>query len=279
MRVAVISDIHANYKAFEAFLAYIEEHPVDAVIGLGDYVTDCPYPERTMQLLYDMMKKYPCHLIRGNREEYLLDNDKNPQGWHVCSPNGALYYTSLHVTRENLAFFNSLPSTKRLQLGDCPELTICHGAPEEIRGNFEFQKDLKDKVMRELPTKYLLGGHSHHQEATFMHDKLYVNPGALGLAIDFKGAHAEFAILEGDREGWKPQLISIPYDLESFLEAFAESGLNEYGLFLTRAVKKTLRTGRNYFYEAVCEACKISGKPLAETDEDVWQQVAERLGL
>ncbi len=279
MRVAVISDIHANYKALEAFLSYIEEHPVDAIIGLGDYVTDCPYPERTIQMLYDMMEKYPCYLIRGNREEYLLDNNKKPQGWHVCSPNGALYYTSLHVTEDDLRFFDSLPSTKRLKLGDCPELTICHGAPEEIRGNFEFQKDLKDKVMKELPTKYLLGGHSHHQEATEMYEKLYVNPGALGLAIDFKGGNAEFAILEGDKEGWMPQLISVPYDLDSLLEDFAKSGLDEYGLYLTKAAKKTLRTGRNYFYEAVCEACKISGKPLPETGEDVWQQVAVKLEL
>lgn len=279
MRVAVISDIHANYKAFEAFLTYIEEHPVDAVIGLGDYVTDCPYPQRTMQLLYGMMEKYPCYLIRGNREEYLLDNDKNPQGWHICSPNGALYYTSLHVTGEDLAYFDSLPSVKALQLGNCPELTICHGAPKEIRGNFEFQPELKDQVMRDLPTKYLLGGHSHHQEATKMYGNLYVNPGSLGLAIDFKGGNAEFAILEGEKESWKPQLVSVPYDLEGFLQDFAESGLDEYGLILTKAVKKTLRTGRNYFYEAVCEACKLSGKPLPETGEDIWQQVAVKLEL
>lgn len=279
MQIAVISDIHGNYKAFEAFLAYIEEHPVDAIIGLGDYVTDSPYPERTMELLYGMMKKYPCYLLRGNREEYLLDNDKKPQGWHICSPNGALYYTSLHVTRADLNFFEGLPSTKQLQLGDCPMLTLCHGAPGEIRGNFEFQLDLKDKVMRELTTGYLLGGHSHHQEATVMHGKLYVNPGSLGLAIDGKGGLAEFAVLEGNEGGWKPHLISIPYDLEGFLQDFKESGLEEHGLFLTKAVEKTLRTGVNYFYHSVCEACKISGKPLPETDEAVWQQVAERLEL
>lgn len=65
MRVAVISDIHSNYKALEAFLAYIEDCRVDAVIGLGDYVTDCPYPERTLSLLHEMEKKYPCHLLRA----------------------------------------------------------------------------------------------------------------------------------------------------------------------------------------------------------------------
>lgn len=279
MRVAVISDIHGNFKAFEAFLAYIERYPVEAVIGLGDYVTDSPYPQRTLGMLYELQKKLPCYLLRGNREDYLLNNDKQPQGWHYCSANGALYYTSQNVTRADLEFFESLPTVKRVQIGTCPELMLCHGAPEEVRGNFEFDLELKDRVMRELPTEYLLGGHSHHQEATVMHGKMYINPGSLGLAIDFVGGRAEFAILEGDKEGWKPQLISIPYDLEGFLQAFTESGLDEYGMILNRAVKKTLRTGRNYFYYAVCEAIKLSGKPLGETTEGVWQQVAVNLEL
>lgn len=279
MRAAVISDVHGNYKAFEAFLAYIEEHPVDAVIGLGDYVTDSPYPQRTMGMLYDMMEKYPCYLIRGNREEYLLNNDKKSQGWHICSPNGALYYTSLHITREDLDFFEGLPSVKRIQLSDCPELMICHGAPEEIRGNFEYDLELKDRVMKGLPTKYLLGGHSHHQEVTELYGKLYLNPGSLGLAIDGVGGRAEFAILEGDEAGWKPQLFSIPYDLDGFLQDFTESGLDEYGKVLNRGVKKTLKTGKNYFYYAVCEACKLSGKPLHQVEEDIWQQVAVNLEL
>lgn len=279
MRVAVISDVHGNYKAFEAFLAYIEEHPVDAVIGLGDYVTDSPYPQRTLKLLYDMMEKYPCYLIRGNREEYLLNNDKQSQGWHICSANGVLYYTSLNVTRKDLDFFDSLPSVKEIQIGDCPKLTICHGAPEEVRGNFEFDLELKDRVMRELSTGYLLGGHSHHQEAVQMYGKLYLNPGSLGLAIDFVGGRAEFAIMEGNARSWKPELISIPYDLEGFLKDFTESGTDEYGLVLNRAVKKTLKTGKNYFYYAVCEACKLSGLPLHQVSEEIWQQVALNLEL
>ncbi len=279
MKVAVISDIHGNYKAFEAFLTYIEEHPVDAVIGLGDYVTDSPYPQRTLGMLYEMQQKYPCYLLRGNREEYLLNNDKTPQGWRYCSANGALYYTFQNVTRKDLDFFESLPSVKRVQLGEGPELMLCHGAPEAIRGNFEFELELKDKVMRELPTEYLLGGHSHHQEVTVMHGKMYINPGSLGLAIDKVGGRAEFAILDGDKESWKPQLISIGYDLEGFLQDFTESGLDDYGMILNKAVKKTLRTGKNYFFYSVCEACKLSGKSLAETTEDIWQQVAVKLEL
>lgn len=51
MKLAVISDVHGNYKALEAFLAYIGKNPVDGIVCLGDYVTDSPYPQRTMELL------------------------------------------------------------------------------------------------------------------------------------------------------------------------------------------------------------------------------------
>lgn len=279
MRVAVISDVHGNYKALEAFLDYIESRSVDAIIGLGDYVTDSPYPERTLSMIYEMQKKYPCHLIRGNREEYLLDNRRQDQGWHVCSPNGALYYTYRHVSDADLDWMESMPSETVLQLGDCPALTLCHGAPGVIRGNFEFDRPLKERSMERLQTRYLLGGHSHHQEVDRLHGKTYLNPGSLGMPIDEQGRHTQFAMMEGNSLGWRIEPVTMDYDVEGFLRDFEESGIEEYGLYLTKAVKKTLVTGHNYFYYSVCEACRISGKALPETDEEVWRQVAEKLEL
>ena len=35
-RIALISDIHGNYKALEAFLQYIAGHPVEGIICLWD---------------------------------------------------------------------------------------------------------------------------------------------------------------------------------------------------------------------------------------------------
>lgn len=279
MRVAVISDIHSNFKAFEAFLAYIEEHQVDAIIGLGDYVTDMPYPGRTLDMLYSLMKKYPCYILRGNREEYLLAHDKKDQGWHISSPSGALLYTYENITGEDLEFFEGLPSVTRVQIGECPELMLCHGTTEEIRGNMKFDLEQRERVMKELPTKYLLGGHTHHQEAEWIGEKMYINPGSLGLAIDEKGGNAEFAILEGNKEGWEAELVSVPYDLEEMLQSFADSGVDEYGLVLNRAVKKTMKTGINWFYFAAVDAMKLSGKPLQQVEEDIWDRVAEKLDL
>lgn len=279
MRVAVISDVHGNYKALEAFLDYIESRSVDAIIGLGDYVTDSPYPERTLSMIYEMQRKYPCHLIRGNREEYLLDNRRQDQGWHICSPNGALYYTYQHVSDADLDWMESMPSETVLQLGDCPALTLCHGAPGVIRGNFEFDRPLKEQSMERLQTQYLLGGHSHHQEVDRLYGKTYLNPGSLGMPIDEQGRHTQFAMMEGNSLGWEIELLTMDYDVEGFLRDFKESGIEEYGLYLTKAVEKTLVTGHNYFYYSVCEACRISDKALPETSEEVWRQVAERMEL
>lgn len=279
MRLAVVSDIHGNYKALEAFLEYMDEHPADGIIALGDYVTDSPYPERTMKLIYDMRAQHQCVMLRGNREEYLIQNNDEDQGWKPSSPNGALYYTAMHMTDRDIAFFKTLPTAKQLAIDGCPKMTLCHGTPKEVRGNMEINAALKDDVLRSLDTPYLLGGHSHHQERAVRYGKTYVNPGSLGLSIDGLGRHAQFAVLTGTRERWDADLISIPYDADSFLQDFTTSGLDEYGMILTRSVKKTLISGVNYFYRSIQEAQRLCGLPLAQIPEEVWQEVAVRLAL
>lgn len=281
MKLALISDVHSNYKALEAFINYIEKEKPDGLILLGDYVTDGPYPGRTIRLVHELMEKYTCYIVRGNREEYLIENYHKPQGWKPSSPTGALYYTEQNISSEDIAFFESLPISRKVEIEDYPVLTICHGTPRDSRGNFLVDESVREECMRTLDTEYMLGGHSHNQEIEIRYGKTYINPGALGLAIDNKGRRAPFAMLHGEiRDGkkiWRPELMDIPYDVDSYLADFEHCGLNDCGMLLTRAVKKTLLTGVNYFYFMVVEAWKICGKSPAETPEEVWQQAAEKL--
>ena len=73
MKIGVLSDIHSNYYAFRACVDYMVQAGVGDFLLLGDYVSDTPYPERTMELIYELREKYTVHMLRGNREEYLLD--------------------------------------------------------------------------------------------------------------------------------------------------------------------------------------------------------------
>ena len=279
MKLAVISDIHGNFKALEAFLEYLESHPADRILCLGDYVTDSPYPQRTMELLYEMCSRYRCVMIRGNREEYLLENSRRDQGWKRSSPSGALYYTAENLTRRDLAFFERMPLVEKLEPAGLPAITLCHGTPDEIRGNLEETPELKTEVMRKLDTPYLLGGHSHHQEQDTVLGKTYVNPGSLGLAIDGKGKCAQFAVLTGAKGRWETEFVSIPYDADSFLQDFTISRLDEYGMILNRAVKKTVASGINYFYLCIQEVQRRCPGPLSEIPEDIWQEAAVKLEI
>jgi hypothetical protein len=51
MRLAVISDIHANLAALEAVLDDIETKSPDAIINLGDCVSGPLWPRETVELL------------------------------------------------------------------------------------------------------------------------------------------------------------------------------------------------------------------------------------
>lgn len=278
---AVISDVHGNYKAMEAFLDYCKHHHIDGIIGLGDYMTDSPYPERMISLLKQTKELYPCYFVRGNRENYLINNAHNDQGWKPSSQSGCLHYTAIHLSQSDIEFLESMPEERNLSLDSLPNLYICHGVPGNVRGNVDAEPELKELALKTITGDYLLGGHSHKQELFCWKDKTYLNPGSLGYSLDGIGGNIQFAIIHGDKNTnrWEAEQISIPYDAASFLNDFNESGLDELGFVLNRAVKKTIITGTNYVFKCVSMAQQTTGLPLHLISEDVWEKIAQKLDL
>ena len=72
MKLGVLSDIHSNIYAFRACTAYLEQQSCDEYLFLGDYISDTPYARESLDFLYDFTSRHTCHLLRGNREEYML---------------------------------------------------------------------------------------------------------------------------------------------------------------------------------------------------------------
>lgn len=280
MKIAVISDIHGNYKAYEACMEYLDRHPVEMFFFLGDYITDSPYPQRLLALFYETLGSKRCFVVRGNREEYMLDNAKEDKGWKPSSGTGALLYTAEHLNQKDLEFFESCPRVLLPDAKGLPQTTICHGTPEDIRGNLGEQPELLKEALAQAKTPYLFGGHSHKQELRRTKEGIYLNPGSLGLAIDGVGKQAQFAVLEVEKGEYRTELVSIPYDYEGLLRDFEESGLEACGRVQVRSVKKTLLTGVNYFYECVKLAVRLSGgQSTDKIPEAVWEKAAEELSI
>ena len=45
MKLAVISDLHGNYYALSEVMEFLRRQQIDGIIGLGDFVTDGPFPQ------------------------------------------------------------------------------------------------------------------------------------------------------------------------------------------------------------------------------------------
>lgn len=303
MKLAVISDLHGNYYALSEVMAFLRTQELDGIIGLGDFVTDGPFPQRMMKALCEMQEEFPCYLVRGNREEYLLENLRHPQNWKAgSSTSGLLDYTFRNLTREDLKFFEQLPTDgvlvgaqkdnhllpvfvpqEEVTSDTCreslfPALRLCHGAPGEIRGNFGLHPELLLSNLENLDASILLGGHSHKQEQKEYAGKTYLNPGSLGLALDGVGGHAHFAILTLENNTWQTELFQLPYNLNGYLAEFDRAGLEIHGNVLARSLKRTLTCGVNYFYLTVKRVRELADAlALTDLDERIWEKAEKEL--
>lgn len=111
MKIGIISDIHSNIYAFKACTEYLEKQGCDEYIFLGDYISDTPYARETLDYLYEFVKMYTCHLLRGNREEYMLaqkearEKNSTDQMWISNSASGNLLYTYEQLVDKDFDFF------------------------------------------------------------------------------------------------------------------------------------------------------------------------------
>src|SRR5512144_2372328 len=68
MRVAVISDIHANRNALDKALEDLERHPADQIVCLGDAIQGGPQPAEVVRRLREL----GCPVVMGNADAWLL---------------------------------------------------------------------------------------------------------------------------------------------------------------------------------------------------------------
>lgn len=285
MKLGVFSDIHSNYHGFHACYEEAVKREVNQFLFLGDYVSDCAYPEKTMKLLYHIRDRYPCTFIRGNREDYLL-NHKNgvEDGWvSPSSASGSLLYTYEHLTKEDLEFFESMNLSGRMKTEGYPDFYYCHGTLENTKGVFHLGSESAKEVLNHLDADLIICGHTHRQGIFHYKGKTHVNTGSVGVPWDY-GGDAQFCILHGDKGIWKPELIQLDYDKTLAVKELYESHLNEKTRVWTRIVEKTLTTGIDQSMLCLTTALKKwendGGNGIwSMLPETYWEDAAAELGI
>ena len=290
MKIGIISDIHSNIIALKACITYMESVPCDEYLFLGDYISDTPYTRETMDYVYDFSSNHDCVFLRGNREDYMLDQrriatrgvEKGKWGWN--SATGSLLFTYRQLNENDFSFFDSLPITYQYKKTDCPSVTICHGSPASSRERLLVEGENTKNWLRDINTDYLICAHTHLPGELEYQGKHYFNCGSVGIAIGACG-YAQCMIMEdvciNGQIAWNPSFLKIPYDNKQVVQDMRVSGLLSKAPWFVNSNIQILLTGTDYSSQLVELASKLAREAGEQdfVDEKYWREAAQRLGV
>jgi len=273
MDIAVLSDIHSNYIALGKCVDYALGKGVTNFLFLGDYAGDCPFPQRTMQMLYELNEKYNCWFIRGNREEYMIDYKANgEQGWIIGSSSGCLLYTYENLTNRDLDFFDKLPNHAKMELPGLPSFCYCHGSMNSSRELLYKNSENAKIALDDLETNILICGHTHEQGTFEYGGKKIINPGSVGIPLHYNGK-TQFAIIRGTENHWDEEYLQLDYEREIILEEYAPSELSKFAPMWAVLSKEAIKTGKDGTMKALERVIKLCTE---ETGDAIWPYIPEK---
>lgn len=226
MRVAVITDIHANLPALEAALGAIDAMGVDAVYCGGDLVGYGPHPNGVCRLI----ERRGIPTIHGNYDE-AIGRDHDDCGCAYVTAHDrelgrrSVEWTLAHTDADSKAFMRTLPFDLRFTMGD-RRVRLVHGSPRRV--NEYLFEDKPASLYRRLAATadcdVLVFGHTHRPWIAEHGGVLFVNCGSVGKPKDGDPRGA-FAVLElaGDRV--EARIERVDYDAASVAREVEEAGL------------------------------------------------------
>ncbi|HWT74213.1 MAG TPA: metallophosphoesterase family protein [Mobilitalea sp.] len=274
MDIAVLSDIHGNYVALERCLEYAFLRNISVFFFLGDYIGELAYPERTMQIIYDLTNGYQCYFIKGNKEEYWLNyHDDGEKGWKdKNSASGALLYAYNSLTDRDLGFFAKLQPVQEIFIDKMPSIIICHGSPYKVNEKLLPDDARTFDVMNSVHASVILCGHTHKQQKIVHNMKCVLNPGAVGMPL-FSEGKTQFLILHENDSMWSEEFISLGYDVERVISEMHEVKLDEHAPYWSLISEYNLRIGNVSHGEILSRAMELCKE---ETGECIWPDIPEK---
>ena len=284
LNLAVIGDIHSNHAALEACICHALGRNVDEFLFIGDYISDCPYPQKTMKIIHEMKERYICHFIRGNREDYMLNHRKNPEErWTYSSASGSLRYTYENLAKSDFDFFGSMDIKGVYRKEGYPAFRYCHGSLTASNELLIPDNENVQKIMDHLDVDLLIAGHTHIQEISQYGSKRLIHPGSVGIPW-YHGGKTQYAILHGTENGWEEEFFQLPYDVDLIIREFETSGLAGKAHYWSKLNIHALKTGDDYTTPCLQLAMKLCKEAEGDVtwpdiDEKYWKEAAEHFGI
>ncbi|NPA91798.1 MAG: metallophosphoesterase family protein [Chloroflexi bacterium] len=249
MKLAIISDIHANLPALEAVLADLDTWHPDFVVVDGDVVNRGPRPRECLHRILERQEEGGWPYLLGNHEEYVLAHYRSEVP--KTGPLAEVYRYSrwtLEQLGEDVRFILDLPFCLTLE-EHTPQVYVTHASPLGTRDGLYPEMD-DEEIRKRLPGPIPLLGvaHTHRPFIRRVDDTLVVNAGAVGLPFDGDW-RASYARLWWDGETWSGRIHRLPYDRERAIEDFYTTGFLEEAGPLAQLILIELKEARSQLFQ------------------------------
>jgi diadenosine tetraphosphatase ApaH/serine/threonine PP2A family protein phosphatase len=235
MRIAILTDIHANLPALEAVLAAIDEAGIERRWCLGDVVGYGAQPDECAQLVAER-----CELSLVGNHDLAVTGEISTDVFSA-SAAAAVEWTRQNCDPKTIEFLKELkPENTEHEVG------LYHASPRDPVWEYVLAVDQARECIAEQSARVSLIGHSHvalwfsdgagpaasdgggqaedGREIDLSESRWLLNPGSAGQPRD---GDPRAAWLELDTDVWKAIYHRVAYDIDEAAGAIRGAGLPE----------------------------------------------------
>jgi putative phosphoesterase len=227
MRIAVISDVHANLPALQAVLDDVAAIGADAVYCTGDVVGRGPHPNEVV----DELRRLEIPTVQGNWDEAIgMDREQTGAAWSSPEAEAAgarsLLWSIETLTDENRSWLRQLPTTLRVTLHG-RSAYFFHGSP--IRETEYLWADRPSRVFARIASDeaddLFCFGHTHEAWHRVVGQAHFVAAGSVGCGTE-GDARARYAVVYIGEPGLAIGFRAVDYDHDGVVRDMVAHGLS-----------------------------------------------------
>lgn len=232
VRVAIVSDIHANLTALDAVIADLRSTSPDLVVQGGDLMSGGTRPVEVI----DRVREMNWLGVFGNTDEML---------WRPHRVSETMQAPQLHRIRDLILTY-TIPATLNAIGNEClawlralprrwsdGDLCVVHAGPDDVWQAPRAADDELEGVVRVLAAKRVVYGHLHVPFVRRLPTFTLVNSGAVSQSFD-GDTRAAYALLDGDRI----EIRRVEWDIDEEVRLLLRSDDP-----FARSTAETLRSG------------------------------------
>lgn len=244
MKIAVISDIHANLIALEKALEDIKSQNCDKIFCLGDLALAGAQPNETIEFVKSNTN---WEIIQGNTDKMIAECNKEMiENVKKVFPvmGNSLEDDNKIITPENKEYLKQLPAQKEITIVGT-KILLVHGSPR--RNNEDIFPNLPIETVEEMisgvDANLILCGHTHmpagYQTAT---KQTVVNVGSVGrpMTEDLKLC---YAIINFNNDTFTVEHRLLDYDREKSAQIVRNRGFKDADKLADMLTKPSPRHG------------------------------------